>query len=603
MTDTRITADQQAETAVQARLKDLEEENELLLLQLHQVQEELESYFLKYRELERSGGSLGTGSASAGGWVDDELPAMQAEVSRLTTLVETQTRLHDIASRNALNARLGDILIQSVSPGGSLIGLPSRLLGIWRASTADQPPARLGGKNFDKVIETFKTGGLEPVSQLLAAEPAPEMRAKAWTALARHQMKSGLFADAALSARRAYEEEPKPYRLKWLAFRLHDAGEIAEADACLSLLPQDTPFSDSEGRQRDQVRYEAKNARLREAKNKTGFEARRQAMENQMQLLRRDCDRDARLAAEREAEIKTLQQAQARLEQEKAVLASQQDASGRLLADRNAEIEALGKAFSALEQEKSTLALQQDALNKFLADRNTEIQALGKACSELEQEKSVLAAQQEASVKLLSERYAEIESLRTTCSRLEQERLAISRQRIESSLLLSEREAEIRILNETRVRLEQQLLDLVTQSEESTKLAEVRLGEIETLSQGLKDIEQEKAGLAAQLEESARLSAELQAKIDSLRQVEGKFEQERSELKKTIEDLTRQRDEQSRLAQDRVRQIAELQRETQEREAAETELATRQEIIRSEMVRAEAQLDLLKEILLREQGL
>ena len=567
MTDTQITAAQQTETAVQARLKDLEEENELLLLQLHQVQEELESYFLKCRELERGGGGNGAGSFPAGGWVDDDLPTMQAEVSRLTTLVETQTRLHDIASRNALNARLGDILIQSVSPGGSLIGLPARLLAIWRASTSDQPPARLGGKNFDKVIETFQAGGPESVSQLLAAEPAPEMRAKAWTALARHQMKSGLFADAAHSARRAYEEEPKPYRLKWLAFRLHDAGEIAEADACLSLLPQDTPFSDSEARQRDQVRYEAKNARLREAKHKTGFESRRQAMESQMQTLRRDCDRHAGLAAEREGEIKSLQQAQARLEQDKSVLAAQQEVSGKLLAERNAEIEALGKAFS-----------------------------------ELEQEKSALAAQQEASVKLLAERYAEIESLRIACSRVEQEKLAISRQRIESSLLLSEREAEIRILNQTRAHLEQQLSALVAQNDELANLAETRLGDIETLRQGLNDIEQEKAGLTAQLEASARLSAEREAKIDCLSQASGKFDQERAELKKSIEELTRQRDEQSRLAQDRIRQIEEMQRKAQEREAAETELATRQELIHEEMVRAEAQLDLLKEILLREQG-
>lgn len=567
MTDTQITAAQQTETAVQARLKDLEEENELLLLQLHQVQEELESYFLKCRELERGGGGNGAGSCPAGGWVDDDLPTMQAEVSRLTTLVETQTRLHDIASRNALNARLGDILIQSVSPGGSLIGLPARLLAIWRASTSDQPPARLGGKNFDKVIETFQAGGPESVSQLLAAEPAPEMRAKAWTALARHQMKSGLFADAAHSARRAYEEEPKPYRLKWLAFRLHDAGEIAEADACLSLLPQDTPFSDSEARQRDQVRYEANNARLREAKHKTGFESRRQAMESQMQTLRRDCDRHAGLAAEREGEIKSLQQAQARLEKDKSVLAAQQEVSGKLLAERNAEIEALGKAFS-----------------------------------ELEQEKSALAAQQEASVKLLAERYAEIESLRIACSRVEQEKLAISRQRIESSLLLSEREAEIRILNQTRAHLEQQLSALVAQNDELANLAETRLGDIETLRQGLNDIEQEKAGLTAQLEASARLSAEREAKIDCLSQASGKFDQERAELKKSIEELTRQRDEQSRLAQDRIRQIEEMQRKAQEREAAETELATRQELIHEEMVRAEAQLDLLKEILLREQG-
>ena len=44
--------DKQAHTNVDEKLKDLEEENELLLLQLHQVQEELEVHFLKCKELE-----------------------------------------------------------------------------------------------------------------------------------------------------------------------------------------------------------------------------------------------------------------------------------------------------------------------------------------------------------------------------------------------------------------------------------------------------------------------------------------------------------------------------------------------------------------------
>ena len=561
MTDTQTTTTPPFDPEVQDRLKDLGEENEFLLLQLHEVQEELEKYFLKCQELERGNGSSCVGTAPAGGWGDDELPLLQAEVFRLTTLVEMQARLRDIESKNALNARLGDILIQSVSPFGSLVGLPSKLLGIWRASTAEQPPATLGGKNFDKVIVAFKKGGLEPVNRLLSAEPAPEMRAKAYTALARHLMENGLFADAALSARLAYEEDPKPFRLKWLAFRLHDVGEVVEADACLSLLPQDTPFSDSEARQRDQVRYEAKSVRLREAKQMTGFESRRQAMGSQLQSLRHECDKHAKLAGEREAEIASLQQAQARLEQETSTL------TGRLE-----------------ETERRTQELERDI-------------------TKLEQDNSVLAAQQESSVKLLAERYAKIEELSQAYSKLEQEKLAISRQHVESSLLLSERQAEIRILNETRAQLEQQKLALTAQGEDSANLASARLGEIETLTQALTDIVQEKAGLTAQIEESVRLSSERQAKIDSLCQSAGEFEQKRAELEKSIEELTGQRDEQSRLAQDRGRQVEEMQRKAQEREAAESELATRQEMIRDEMARAEAQLDLLKEILLREQGL
>ncbi len=43
-----------------AKAKDLQEENDLLLAQLHQVQEELEKYYLKSKDLEQSVGEVTT---------------------------------------------------------------------------------------------------------------------------------------------------------------------------------------------------------------------------------------------------------------------------------------------------------------------------------------------------------------------------------------------------------------------------------------------------------------------------------------------------------------------------------------------------------------
>ena len=51
----------QLESAPAANQKELEEENELLLAQLHQVQEELERYYLENLELKQSGGTTGRG--------------------------------------------------------------------------------------------------------------------------------------------------------------------------------------------------------------------------------------------------------------------------------------------------------------------------------------------------------------------------------------------------------------------------------------------------------------------------------------------------------------------------------------------------------------
>lgn len=88
------------------------------------------------------------------------------------------------------------------------------------------------------------------------------MQANAWTALSRHLMQNKR-DHAAEAARRAYALDPKPYRLKWLAFRLHEAGDVIEAAAMLELLPADTPFSSSETRQAGRLQRSETGARAR----------------------------------------------------------------------------------------------------------------------------------------------------------------------------------------------------------------------------------------------------------------------------------------------------------------------------------------------------
>src|SRR5690606_1738155 len=100
-----------------------------------------------------------------------------------------------------------------------------------------------------------------------------------------------------------YTLDPKPFRLKWLAFRLHEAGEVAEAEAMLAILPADTPFSDSEARQASRLRSEANNARQHEAKQKTGFSEQRAAIDKQLRNLKQERDEQSKLASDRSHEI------------------------------------------------------------------------------------------------------------------------------------------------------------------------------------------------------------------------------------------------------------------------------------------------------------
>lgn len=224
-----------AEVIEAPHIKELEEENELLLSQLHLVQEELEKYYLRNKELEsRQTGKLQGTTPSAKGWVDDELSDALAENSRLQTLIEVQQKVHQLETHNALNARLGNILIESVDSSGSLLSVPGKLRKIWKEENRQTPPESLGGSNFSTVIAAYGEGGFGAVEALIAAASiSPAMQASALTALARHLMANDR-TQAAEAARRAYTLDPKPFRLKWLAFRLHEAGEVAEAEAMLT---------------------------------------------------------------------------------------------------------------------------------------------------------------------------------------------------------------------------------------------------------------------------------------------------------------------------------------------------------------------------------
>lgn len=246
---------QQEETtqlsALNTQLKDLTEENEALFEQLHVVQEELEKYYHKLKECEQRKGT------TAGVSNPEELLEVLTEKIRLQKTVKVQQDLLRIEITNSLAARLGNMLIQGTSSMGALLGLPGKLRKFWRATEQTTPPAILGGKDFGKVLEAHSKGGRQAVEKLLdSVFLAPNMRANAYTALARHLMSLDV-KKAAEFARLAYETDPRPYRLKWLAFRMHDVDDALAAEAMLALLPDDIKMSDSEQRQVGQIRNDA----------------------------------------------------------------------------------------------------------------------------------------------------------------------------------------------------------------------------------------------------------------------------------------------------------------------------------------------------------
>lgn len=192
-----------------------------------------------------------------------------SENERLNALVDAYRTIRRLENENALNARLGNILIQGVD-SGSLLLMLGKLGKIWWQSRRKAASESLG-KNFAKLIAAHDQGGFATVDELLSGASVSEtVRANGYTILARHLMNDDR-AKAAEAARRAYALEPKPYRLKWLLFRLHEAGDVIKADALLDTLPPDTSFSESDARQAGQLRHEARQARRHEAKRKSGI--------------------------------------------------------------------------------------------------------------------------------------------------------------------------------------------------------------------------------------------------------------------------------------------------------------------------------------------
>ena len=569
-----------AEVIEVPHIKELEEENELLLAQLHLVQEELEKYYLRNKELEKGqSAELQDNFTVIKGWVDDELINTLAENQRLQALVEVQQKIHQIETQNALNARLGNILIESVDSSGSLLSVPSKLRKIWKEENRQTPPELLGGSDFSKVIAAYGEGGFDAVEALIAtASISPAMQASALTTLARYLMVGDLI-QAAEAARRAYTLDPKPFRLKWLAFRLHEAGEVAEAEAMLAILPADTSFSDSETRHVSRLRSEAKNARQREAKQKTRYSEQRAEIDRQLRNLKRERDEQSKLVIERsrgiekrDQDIQVLKQAQVQLEHEKQELVEWQKERKGQLAERDQEIRELKQIQAQLQQEKLELLNLQKEANVLLAERSHKVekyirdnQALEQVWAQLEQEKQELKVQQEESERRAAERDQEIGKLKQVQMQLEQEKAVLLQKNVEQRQLTEERMREIEALKQVQAQQQQILAQL----------------------------EQEKQTLKAQQEESRKQSVERDGKIEELKQAQTQLTQEKAAQ-------TKQGDEAKQLAAERLKRISELQQQIQSHQTSEAELVTRQQHMQEEMARAEAQLDLIKDMLLRE---
>ncbi|ATD80931.1 hypothetical protein SAMN02910291_02259 [Desulfovibrio desulfuricans] len=349
------------------RVKELTEENELLFEQLHVVQEELEKYYHKLKECEQQ-----RGSATSYALCNSRLPEVLAENQKLRVLADWQQRVLHVETQNSLPSRLGDILIKGVSSTGAFLALPGKLRKMWKALDQTTPPSELGGKSFPKVIDVYSAGGAEAVEKLLdSIFISHPMRANAYTALARHLMLIDV-QKAAEFARLAYETDPRPYRLKWLAFRRHDADDPITADAMLDLLPADITMSESEQRQVMRIRHESTQLRKKNAEKDANVQKQKNTenqnivqLTKQVEELRREAERLRQQQKElqntadvRQADLKATQ---ANLTEQK-VLVELRDAEVGAMRSAQAELQALADGYKAEAEALQVRLAEQEML-------------------------------------------------------------------------------------------------------------------------------------------------------------------------------------------------------------------------------------------------
>ena len=302
----------------------------------------------------------------------------------------------------------------------------------------------------------------------------------------------------------------------------------------------------------------------------------RAKLEEEKSALAGRHEEQAKLAAERGTQIEALQAAQGKLEEEKSALAGRHEEQAKLAAERQAQLEQLAQAKAAVELE---LSQEIEALKQAQAQREQDIAQLMQARDGQAQ----LAVERQAALDALAKEMAELAQAK---AQLESEKSALAGRHDEQAKLATERQAQLEQLAQAKAAVELE-----------------RGQEIEALKQTQAQREQAIAQLTQARDGQAQLAAERQTALDALTKEKADLAQAKAQLESEKSALAGRHDEQAKLAAERLKQLNEIQQQIQSRQAGEAELVARQQLMHEEMVRAEAQIDLIKDLLLREPGL
>ncbi|WP_210545494.1 hypothetical protein [Rhodoferax sp. PAMC 29310] len=316
---------------------------------------------------------------------------------------------------------------------------------------------------------------------------------------------------------------------------------------------------------------------------------------------------------------------------DKAELTAARDAQTKRATESQSALTALQTQHDSLAQEKSKLIADSADLAKARdqlgIQKESEAKAKAEALAQRDAEtkaKTEAIAQRDAEAKAKSEAIAQRDALA-------KDKAALTTARDEQAKLATERQTGLTALQTQQDRLHQEKVKLIADSEElerardqlgMQKEAEVK-ARVEAISQRDAEAKAKAEALAqrdvevkARAEVNAQRDAETKAKTDAINQRDAEAKAkidaiaQRDALANDKAALTAARDEQAKLAAERQTALATQQKDSgsnlqrlQQLEADNQEYAARQHMLQEELIKAEAQIDLIKDLLLREPGL
>lgn len=244
--------------------------NKLLIDQIYRLQQQL----LINSQTDSSAAAVGPGTELSGATNHVKNPTDEILLNMLTDTIRHEAQISaaryisDVSQQGALNIQLGNLVISSTAHPARLLLLPFNLFRFWWENRNSRAARKQHQTGFKKVIKAYQQQGYAGAQQYIeSCGLSQAMQANAYTALARH-LKNIARQQAAQSARKAYELDPQPFRLKWLAFRLQEAGEAVEAEALLAHLGDALVFSDTEQARLKKLHEEAHHIRCRNARQR-----------------------------------------------------------------------------------------------------------------------------------------------------------------------------------------------------------------------------------------------------------------------------------------------------------------------------------------------